>query len=80
MSITRHHKTITESTAVSEDIHTEEPRLEIRSKQPTAKGPAEMFTGDVWIDADQLPRGVDGDDKAAPRLRLRSGIGSRPQL
>lgn len=25
--------------------------MEIPAKQPTAKGPAEMFTGDVWMDA-----------------------------
>jgi quercetin dioxygenase-like cupin family protein len=25
--------------------------VEIPAKQPTAKGPAEMFTGDVWMDA-----------------------------
>lgn len=25
--------------------------MEILPKQPTAKGPAEMFTGDVWLDA-----------------------------
>jgi quercetin dioxygenase-like cupin family protein len=25
--------------------------MEIKPKQPTAKGPAETFTGDVWIDA-----------------------------
>ena len=25
--------------------------MEIQPKQPTAKGPAEWFTGDVWIDA-----------------------------
>jgi hypothetical protein len=24
--------------------------LEILPKQPTAKGPAELFTGDVWFD------------------------------
>ena len=24
--------------------------MEIQQKRPTAKGPAEMFTGDVWID------------------------------
>ena len=24
--------------------------LEIQPKQPSAKGPAEMFTGDVWFD------------------------------
>jgi quercetin dioxygenase-like cupin family protein len=24
--------------------------MEVRSRQPTAKGPAEMFTGDVWLD------------------------------
>ena len=24
--------------------------MEIRPKQPTAKGPAERFTGDVWLD------------------------------
>jgi hypothetical protein len=23
----------------------------VQPKQPTAKGPAEWFTGDVWIDA-----------------------------
>jgi quercetin dioxygenase-like cupin family protein len=35
--------------------------MEIRPKQPSTKGPAEMFTGDVWIDpiADgQAPSGV----------------------
>jgi len=25
--------------------------MEIKPKQPTAKGPAEWFTGDVWIDS-----------------------------
>jgi quercetin dioxygenase-like cupin family protein len=25
--------------------------VEVQPKQPTAKGPAEWFTGDVWIDA-----------------------------
>jgi quercetin dioxygenase-like cupin family protein len=25
--------------------------MELRPKQPTGKGPAEMFTGDVWIDS-----------------------------
>jgi hypothetical protein len=25
--------------------------MDIQSKQPSAKGPAEWFTGDVWIDA-----------------------------
>ena len=25
--------------------------MEIQAKRPTAKGPAEWFTGDVWIDA-----------------------------
>ena|SRR6266550_4263705 len=25
--------------------------MEIKPKQPTAKGPAETFTGDVWVDA-----------------------------
>ena len=25
--------------------------MEVRPKNPTAKGPAEWFTGDVWIDA-----------------------------
>ena len=25
--------------------------MPIQPKQPTAKGPAEWFTGDVWIDA-----------------------------
>jgi quercetin dioxygenase-like cupin family protein len=25
--------------------------MEVRAKPPSSKGPAEMFTGDVWIDA-----------------------------
>ena len=25
--------------------------MEIKPKQPTAKGPVETFTGDVWVDA-----------------------------
>jgi len=25
--------------------------MEVRPKQPSVKGPAELFTGDVWIDA-----------------------------
>jgi quercetin dioxygenase-like cupin family protein len=25
--------------------------MELRPKQPSGKGPAEMFTGDVWVDA-----------------------------
>jgi len=25
--------------------------MEVQPKDPTAKGPAEWFTGDVWIDA-----------------------------
>ena len=28
----------------------EEPKVEILTKQPSVKGPAEMFTGDVWFD------------------------------
>src|SRR5579864_348098 len=31
--------------------------MEIRSKQPTVKGPAELFTGDVWID--EVARGAE---------------------
>jgi quercetin dioxygenase-like cupin family protein len=30
--------------------------MEIRPKQPTAKGPADWFTGDVWIDGIVQPR------------------------
>jgi quercetin dioxygenase-like cupin family protein len=30
--------------------HKEERKLEILTKQPSTKGPAEMFTGDVWFD------------------------------
>jgi len=35
--------------------------MEIQPKRPTAKGPAEWFTGDVWIDAiarGQAPSGL----------------------
>jgi quercetin dioxygenase-like cupin family protein len=35
----------------SPDTHTKEKQMEIKPKQPTAKGPAETFTGDVWVDA-----------------------------
>lgn len=31
--------------------------MEVQPKQPTAKGPAEWFTGDVWIDG--IVRGVE---------------------
>jgi quercetin dioxygenase-like cupin family protein len=29
----------------------EETQVHVQPKQPTAKGPAEWFTGDVWIDS-----------------------------
>ena len=32
--------------------------LEIKPRQPSAKGPDDRFTGDVWIDP--IARGVDG--------------------
>jgi quercetin dioxygenase-like cupin family protein len=35
----------------SPDTHMKEKQMEIKPKQPTAKGPVETFTGDVWIDA-----------------------------
>jgi hypothetical protein len=30
--------------------------MEIEARQPTGKGPAERFTGDVWVDAVAQPR------------------------
>ncbi len=33
-----------------------ETTVELRPKQPTAQGPAEWFTGDVWIDSIVSPR------------------------
>jgi quercetin dioxygenase-like cupin family protein len=35
----------------SPDTHTKEKQMEIKPKQPTAKGPVETFSGDVWVDA-----------------------------
>jgi quercetin dioxygenase-like cupin family protein len=35
----------------SKSLPGEEINLEIKPKPPTGKGPAEMFTGDVWMDA-----------------------------
>jgi quercetin dioxygenase-like cupin family protein len=35
----------------SPNTHTKEKQMEIKPKQPTAKGPVETFTGDVWVDA-----------------------------
>lgn len=32
-------------------VTSKEETLHIQPKQPTAKGPAEQFTGDVWLDA-----------------------------
>jgi len=37
--------------------------MEVMPKQPSAKGPAEWFTGDVWIDA--IARG-EGPSRTAP--------------
>jgi quercetin dioxygenase-like cupin family protein len=37
--------------------------MELKPKPPSTKGPAEMFTGDVWIDP--ITRGVDPSSKAA---------------
>ena len=31
--------------------------MEVQPKNPTAKGPADWFTGDVWIDAIAQARG-----------------------
>jgi quercetin dioxygenase-like cupin family protein len=47
--------------------------VEIRSKQPSAKGPEEWFTGDVWIDV--IAR---GEEPSRVRvLAVRFGPGSR---
>jgi hypothetical protein len=40
--------------------------MEIQSKPPTAKGPAECFTGDAWIDA--IARGEEPS-----RVRVSAG-------
>ena len=40
-----------------EEVASKELPVPIQPKQPTAKGPAEWFTGDVWIDT--IARGVE---------------------
>jgi quercetin dioxygenase-like cupin family protein len=32
------------------EYHQKETKMQIHPKQPSTKGPAEMFTGDVWFD------------------------------
>ena len=39
--------------------------MEIQAKQPTIKGPAELFTGDVWFD-------VVVRDQDYPRMRANT--------
>ena len=41
--------------------------MEVHPKKPTAKGPTEWFTGDVWIDGIGQGRGP-----APPGIRIRS--------
>ena len=45
--------------------------MEIVPKQPSAKGPAEMFTGDVWIDA--IARGEEPSRVRVSAVRFAPG-------
>jgi len=45
--------------------------MEILAKQPTAKGPAEWFTGDVWIDA--IARGEEPSRIRVSAVRFTPG-------
>jgi aryl-alcohol dehydrogenase-like predicted oxidoreductase len=45
----------------------------IQSKQPTAKGPAEWFTGDVWIDA--IARGEEPSRVRVSAVRFTPSAG-----
>jgi quercetin dioxygenase-like cupin family protein len=45
--------------------------MEITPKQPTAKGPAEMFTGDVWLDA--IARGEEPSRVRVSAVRFTPG-------
>ena len=48
--------------------------MEIKPKQPTAKGPAETFTGDVWIDA--IANGIDPSRVRVNLVRFSPGARS----
>jgi quercetin dioxygenase-like cupin family protein len=45
--------------------------VEVKPQQPSVKGPAEWFTGDVWIDP--VARGVDGSDLNVAAVRFTPG-------
>jgi quercetin dioxygenase-like cupin family protein len=45
--------------------------MEVRPKQPSAKGPAEWFTGDVWIDA--IARGEEPSRIRVSAVRFTPG-------
>ena len=45
--------------------------MDIRPKEPSAKGPAEMFTGDVWIDA--IARGEEPSRVRVGAVRFTPG-------
>lgn len=45
--------------------------MEIMPKQPSAKGPAEWFTGDVWIDA--IARGAEPSRVRVSAVRFTPG-------
>jgi quercetin dioxygenase-like cupin family protein len=45
--------------------------MEINSRQPTAKGPADWFTGDVWIDAIVQPH--DGSTLSVAAVHFTPG-------
>jgi quercetin dioxygenase-like cupin family protein len=51
----------------SQDTHTKEKLMEINPnpKQPTAKGPVETFTGNVWVDAI-----ANGEEPSRERVNL----------
>jgi quercetin dioxygenase-like cupin family protein len=48
--------------------------MEIKAKQPTAKGPTETFTGDVWIDP--IVRGVEPSRVRVNAVRFSPGARS----
>lgn len=45
--------------------------MEIKQKQPTVKGPAETFTGDVWIDG--IAQGEEPSRVRVNTVRLSPG-------
>ena len=45
--------------------------MEIPAKPPTAKGPAERFTGDVWVDP--ITRGLPGSQLNVAAVRFSPG-------